>query len=294
MRDAVRVIEGSAKPGEAFWRMIDAAQSESGEAEVEFFGPISEYSWFGDEVTPKAFKDELYKVGKSRPVTVKVNSPGGEVFAAAAIRAILQDYPARVTADIIGLAASAATIVVGGAKVVKMRDTATFMIHDPSTIAWGTIDEMQQVVDILKTVKETILNGYEAKTGMNREMLSQLMRDETWMTAQQAKELGFVDEVINGEKPKTTPKNLRAVFVNCLRNYTNVPADVVAALSAPLQPPEGARSVGAEAAEQMQDEAVIPAEEPASAGDAADNKTNQDAEAALRERVQIILKEKKS
>lgn len=227
MREPMRVIEGSARPGEAFWRMIDASKSESGEAEVEFFGPISEFSWFGDEITPKAFKDELYKVGKSRPVTVKVNSPGGEVFAAAAIRAILEDYPARVTADIIGLAASAATIVVGGANVVKMRDTATFMIHDPATIAWGTIDEMQQVVDILKTVKETILNGYEAKTGLKREKLSQLMKDETWMTAEQAKELGFVDEVIGGEKPKTLPKNLRAGFINCLRNYANAPVDVV-------------------------------------------------------------------
>lgn len=262
MREPIRVIEGSAKPGEAFWRMVDATKSESGEAEVEFFGPISEYSWFGDEVTPKAFKDDLYKVGKSRPVTVKVNSPGGEIFAAAAIRAILQDYPARVTADIIGLAASAATVVVGGASVVKMRDTATFMIHDPSTIAWGTIDEMQQAVDILKTVKETILNGYEAKTGLKRDKLSQLMRDETWMTAAQAKELGFVDEVISGDKPKAVPKNLRVGFINCLENYANPPANLA----------------------EMIDE-VITIEEPASEEAPVDNEAQQ-----LRERVQLILK----
>jgi ATP-dependent Clp protease, protease subunit len=256
----VRVIEGSAQPGEAFWRMIDAAESKSGEAEVEFFGPISEFSWFGDEITPKAFKDELYAVGKSKPVTIKVNSPGGEVFAANAIRAILQDYPARVTADIIGLAASAATIVVGGATVIKMRDTAMFMVHDPSTIAWGTIDEMQQVVDILKTIKETILNGYEARTGLKREQLSQLMTDETWMTAQQAKEFGFVDEVISGEKPKAMPKNLRAVFVNCLNNYANPPENVV---------------------EMVAEEEVVPIEEPA----LIDIEAQQ-----LRERVQSILK----
>lgn len=270
MREPMRVIEGSAKPGEAFWRMIDAAKSESGEAEVEFFGPISEYSWFGDEITPKAFKDELYKVGKSRPVTVKVNSPGGEVFAAAAIRAILQDYPARVTADIIGLAASAATVVVGGANVVKMRDTATFMIHDPSTIAWGTIDEMQLVVDILKTIKETILNGYEAKTGLKRDKLSQLMKAETWMTAQQAQELGFVDEVIGGEKPKAMPKNLRAVFVNCLKGYENAPAEVIDEIQ-----------------EEEPAEEVIPIEEPASNGPEIDNDAKE-----LHERIQLILKRK--
>lgn len=270
MRDPVRVIEGSAQPGDAFWRMVDAAQSESGEAEVEFFGPISEYSWLGDEVTPKAFKDELYRVGKSRPVTVKVNSPGGEVFAANAIRAILQDYPARVTADIIGLAASAATIVVGGASVVRMRDTATFMIHDPSTIAWGTIDDIQQVVDILRNIKESILNGYEARTGLKRDKLAQLMRDETWMTAQQAKELGFVDEVVSGAKPKGTPKNLRAVFVNCLRNYANVPAEV------------------AEQVQEEEPEEVIAVEEPASADGQADNEGARQ----LRERVEFILKGK--
>lgn len=260
MRDRMRVIEGNAQPGDPFWRMIDAAKSESGEAEVDFFGPISEFSWFGDEITPKAFKDELYQVGKSKPVTIKINSPGGEVFAANAIRAILQDYPARVTADIIGLAASAATIVVGGASVIKMRDTATFMIHDPSTIAWGTIDEMQQVVDILKTIKETILNGYEVRTGLKRDVLSELMTNETWMTAQQAKEMGFVDEVISGDKPKAMPKNLRAVFVNCLQNYANLPSNVVG---------------------MIEEEEVTPIEEPTPI----DNEAQQ-----LRERVQSILK----
>ena len=294
MREAMRVIEGSAKPGEAFWRMIDAAQSESGEAEVEFFGPISEYSWLGDEVTPKAFKDELYKVGKSRPVTVKVNSPGGEVFAAAAIRAILQDYPARVTADIIGLAASAATVVVGGASVVKMRDTATFMIHDPSTIAWGTIDEMQQVVDILKTVKETILNGYETKTGLKREKLSQLMKDETWMTAAQAKELGFVDEVISGEKPKAMPKNLRAAFINCLKSYDNAPAEILSEVQEeePTLTPNPSPLVG-----EGENKMVIAVEAAASAAPEIDNDAQtplREAEAALRERIQTYFERKQS
>ena len=189
--------------------------------------------------------------------------------------------------DIIGLAASAATVVVGGANVVKMRDTATFMIHDPSTIAYGTIDEMQQIVDILRTVKETILNGYEAKTGLKREKLSQLMQDETWMTAQQAKEFGFVDEVISGEKPKAVAKNLRAVFVNCLKGYEKAPADMIDQIQEEDPDPE---------------ETVIPTEEPASEGAEADNAAPaegaeakpqdgaaKEAALLLRQRVHLIL-----
>lgn len=227
MKEAMRVIEGSARPGEAFWRFVDAAKSESGEAEVEFFGPISEYSWWGDEVTPKTFKDQLYAAGKNGPVTVKVNSPGGEVFAAAAIRSILQDYPGRVTADIIGLAASAATVVVGGADVVKMRDTAMFMIHDPSTVAWGTIEDMRQVVTVLEQVKETILNGYQSRTKLGRDELAEMMRDETWMTASQAKEHGFVDEVVSEGKKAKMAKAVKASFLNCLASYQKTPGNDV-------------------------------------------------------------------
>jgi ATP-dependent Clp protease, protease subunit len=227
MNGPVRIIEGDAKPYEAFWRFVDAAKSESGETEIEFFGPISEYSWYGDEITPKLFKDELSSKGKGGPVTIKVHSPGGEVFAATAIRSILQDYPGKVTADIIGIAASAATVVVTGADLVKMRDTAMFMIHDPSTIAWGTLDEMRQVVTVLEQAKETIVTAYEKKTGMKRDDLAQLMTSETWMTAEQAKSYGFVDEIVTGEKAKAkAPKNMRAAFLNCLKSYENAPKDL--------------------------------------------------------------------
>lgn len=220
----MRVIEGEGRPFEAFWRFVDAEKSQSGETEVEFIGPISEYSWWGDEITPKLFKDELNSKGKGGPVTLKVHSPGGDVFAAAAIRATVQDYPGRVTADIIGLAASAATVVVTGADVVKMRDSAMFMIHDPWTIAWGTADEMREAAGVLDQVKESILNSYEAKTKMGREDLAEMMRAETWMTADQAQAYGFVDEVTTGEKKSQgAAKNVRAAFLNCLDGFKMTP-----------------------------------------------------------------------
>lgn len=267
MKEPMRVIAGDARPYEPFWRFIDATQSQSGETEVEFFGPISEYSWLGDEITPKAFKDELNAKGKGGPVTVKVNSPGGDVFAAATIRATLQDYPGKVTADIIGLAASAATVVVGGADVVRMRNTAMFMIHDPSMIAIGTVEEMSQAVEILSQVKETILNGYEAKTKLDRAQLAQLMSDETWMTAQQAREYGFIDEITSGSAAKAkAPKAVKAAFLNCLRGYENAPEGLMDAL------------------DESEMETVIPVE------DATDNSAEADAE-RMRNYVEIFGKE---
>lgn len=219
--EPIRVIEGTARPHEAFWRFRNAAESESGEVELEFDGPISEYSWWGDEVTPKMFKDELYSKGGGKPVTLLVNSPGGEVIAASVIRSILQEYPGRVTADIIGLAASAATIVVTGAEHIRMRESALFMIHDPSGLTYGTIDEIKQFLDLLKTVKDTIIGTYQTKTGMEPAKLSKMMTDETWMTAREAKDLGFVDEVVKGSIKKSQPP---AGFANCLSQYLNVPA----------------------------------------------------------------------
>jgi ATP-dependent Clp protease protease subunit len=234
-KQPMRVIEGSTNPFEAFWKFTDAAQSESGEVELEFFGPISEYSWWGDEVTPDMFKNELYQKGGGKPVTVLVNSPGGEVIAASVIRSILQEYPGKITADIVGLAASAATIMVTGADHIRMRESALFMIHDPSGLAWGTIDEIKQFIDILKTVKDSIVDAYQTKTKMDREKLAKMMTDETWMTAREAKDYGFIDEVVTGSIKKANMSNMAVGFANCLSNYSNVPEALKALLSAPVE-----------------------------------------------------------
>lgn len=235
MREPIRVIQGTSKPHERFWTIRDQAQSESGEVEVELFGPISEYSWWGDEITPALFKSDLYEKGAGNPVTVLVNSPGGEVIAASVIRTILQEYPGKVTADIIGLAASAATVLVTGADHIRMRESALFMIHDPSGIAWGTIDEIKSFLEVLKTVKDGIVDTYETKTKMERDKLAKLMSDETWMTAREAKEHGFIDEVVANSMKKSTDMAMSAGFTNCLNTYLHVPESLKLHLSNPVE-----------------------------------------------------------
>lgn len=221
MKQPMRIIEGSAKPFEAFWRVRNEAESESGETEIEFYGYISEYSWFGDEITPSKFKADLAAL-EGKPVTVRIHSGGGDVFAASAIRAMLMDYPGKVTTRIDGLCASAATYVAMAGDEVLMQDSAFFMIHNPAAMAYGTVEDLRAAIKLLKTVKDGIVQTYQSKTRMEGDAISKLMDAETWMTAQEAQAMGFVDQVIESRA------NVRNVAIlNCLQGYANVPEDVL-------------------------------------------------------------------
>ena len=157
-------------------------------------GAIAEESWLNDEVTPAAFKDELM-AGKG-PITVWINSPGGDCVAAAQIYNMLMDYPADVTVKIDGIAASAASVIAMAGTTVMMSPVSMLMIHNPMTAAIGDSEEMRKAIALLDEVKESIINSYEIKTGLSRARLSHLMDNETWMSAKKAMELGFCDEIM--------------------------------------------------------------------------------------------------
>lgn len=227
MKKPMRIFEGAAQPHAPFWGLRNADQTETGEPELEFYGYISEYSWFEDDITPAKFKKDLYQLGGGGPITVRMNSGGGDVIAASVIRSILVDYPGTVTMRIDGLAASAATYVATAGDKVLMQDTAFFMIHDPSIIAWGNEDDLKAAIDLLKTVKSGIIDAYVTKTQLTPEKLGKMMSAETWMTAKEAQEMGFVDEVI-GVPAKGEPLANVAVL-NALVDYVNVPEALRAA-----------------------------------------------------------------
>lgn len=166
----------------------------TGERTLYLEGPIAEESWFGDEVTPKEFKDELD--GGSGPILVHINSPGGDVFAASKIYTMLMDYPYEVNVQIDALAASAASVIAMAGTHVAMSPTSMMMIHNPMTVAFGDTAEMKKAIDLLNEVKDAIINAYQIKTGLSNAKLSHLMDDETWMSAHKALELGFCDEVL--------------------------------------------------------------------------------------------------
>ena len=157
-------------------------------------GAIAEESWFDDEVTPAAFKAEL--TSGSGPITVWINSPGGDCVAAAQIYNMLMDYPADVTVRIDGIAASASSVIAMAGTKVQMSPVSVMMIHNPLTVAMGDSGEMRRAIQLLDEVKESIINAYEIKTGLSRAKLSHLMDGETWMNAKKALELGFCDEIL--------------------------------------------------------------------------------------------------
>ncbi|MEI3500097.1 MAG: head maturation protease, ClpP-related [Anaerovoracaceae bacterium] len=157
-------------------------------------GTIAEESWFDDDVTPQIFKDELNS--GSGNITVWINSPGGDCIAAAQIYNMLMDYKGNVTVKVDGIAASAASVIAMAGTKVLVSPVSMLMIHNPMTVAFGNSAEMQKAIDMLDSVKDSILNAYEIKTGLSRAKLSHLMDAETWMDANKAIELGFADELM--------------------------------------------------------------------------------------------------
>lgn len=178
-----------------FWNFI---QNDAGERVLRLEGPIDEDSFWGDEVTPRMFRDELE--ADEGDITVWINSPGGNVFAAAEIYTMLCEYKGRVTVKIDAIAASAASVIAMAGERVLMSPVAMLMIHDPMTIAMGNTKAMEKAISILNEVKETIINAYQKKTGLSRGKISQLMENESWMNARKAVELGFADAVLYSDK----------------------------------------------------------------------------------------------
>ena len=176
-----------------FWDWIH--NEETDEEELTLNGVIAEESWWGDEVTPKLFKAELSK-HKGRNLTVWLNSPGGDVFAASQIYTALMEHKGDVTIKIDGVAASAASVIAMAGTKTLMAPTAILMIHNPWTVAMGEAKDLEHMIDVLGEVKETILNAYELKTGMQRAKISRLMDDETWMNAKKALSEGFIDGIL--------------------------------------------------------------------------------------------------
>lgn len=203
-----------------FWNWI-RDETNPDERTLYLEGTIAEESWFEDDVTPAAFKADL--IAGNGPITVWINSPGGDCIAASQIYNMLMDYPSDVTVKIDGIAASAASVIAMAGTRVLMSPTSLLMIHNPLTVALGDSEEMRKAIQMLDEVKESIINAYEIKTGLSRAKLSHLMDAETWMNAKKALELGFCDEITH--QPGTAedvPENSftfsRRSVTNCLLN----------------------------------------------------------------------------
>lgn len=157
------------------------------------------FSWYGfDGVCPKDVTEVLKQL-KNEPLKVIINSPGGSVWCASEIYHALKSYQGKVIVEIAGLAASCASWIAMAGDMIKASPTAVIMIHDPSTVAAGTRTDMQRAVSMLDETKDSIVNAYVKRTNKSRAEIEQMMSDETWMSANKALEVGFIDEILFDE-----------------------------------------------------------------------------------------------
>jgi len=195
-----------------FWNITKNDEAKS--ADIVMYGTIGSDE-FWDDVCDKTIKEEIGNLGDVENINVHINSPGGSVFAAVAIANTLKNHKAKVTAFIDGLAASAATIITSACDIVKMPKNAMFMIHNPLTWAYGNKQELEKTGILLDKVKDSILETYLAKAkGKTKEELSALMDEEKWFNAEEAKEYGFVDEIVGEVENLQNVNNL--LIVNSL------------------------------------------------------------------------------
>lgn len=159
-------------------------------------------------------------------------------MAAAQIYNMLMDYKGNVTVKIDGIAASAASVIAMAGTKVLMSPVSMLMIHNPMTVAMGDTAEMQKAIEMLGSVKDSIINAYEIKTGLSRAKLSHLMDAETWMDATKAMELGFADEIMtrSDSSEEVEPPAISMLYSKA--NVINSLMDKIAAKCAIPQNPD--------------------------------------------------------
>ena len=191
-----------------FWKFQDVVETNG--TELVITGPISDESWFGDEATPSQLRKELAEY-KGQNLTVSLNSGGGDVFAGLEMYNALRELDAEVTIRVDGLAASIASIIAMAGNKIIMSPGALMMIHRPSVYAGGNVDDLDKAKQVLLKIEESITPIYAERTGLDKEKIAEMLEAETWMTADEAVELGFANEAIHLEKA-----DLKATIQNAL------------------------------------------------------------------------------
>lgn len=199
-----------------FWEVNNLS---NGEGELLLYGEIrSSKPWWseGNIITPSDFLKDIEKLKNKSKVTVRLNSGGGDVFAAQAIYTQLKSMSANIEIIIDGIAASAATIIAMAGDTVRIPKGAAFMIHNPSVTVWDSFEskDLEQLKNMLDSVKACIIETYCTKTSLSKEELSEMMNQEVWLTGVEAVEKGFCDELFEKENPVNKILNNRTLMIN--------------------------------------------------------------------------------
>ncbi|PTF96723.1 head maturation protease, ClpP-related [Staphylococcus chromogenes] len=189
--------------------------------EIDIYGEIIDESWrmSDTETSAPSFKDALKELKDVKQITVNINSGGGDVFSGVAIHNMLKSHKAHVTVKIDGLAASIASVIaMAGDKVIIPRN-AMLMIHNAWTFAVGNASDLRKQAEDLEKINSVVINSYLDKNpDIDEDKLRSLMDNETWLTAQEAKDLGLVDVIAEPNKAAAN------ITKSQIERYDNVPS----------------------------------------------------------------------
>jgi len=205
-------------------------------AKVQIKGPIVStsvkwiYEWFGIDATSPKDVDQALIDANGEDLEVEINSGGGDVFSGSEIYTALKGYSGNVIVKIVGIAASAASVIAMAGKKIMISPTAQIMIHNVSSSVSGDYRDMEHEAEVLKNYNVSIANSYLLKTGMDQKELLALMNQETWMNAQQATQYGFADEVMFNEGNQLVASLIPVTIlppevINKIRTFVNKSGD---------------------------------------------------------------------
>lgn len=188
-------------------------KAQNGAGEMYIYGDIADEKWYDEDVTPKSIRDALTQMGAVKNLDIHINSNGGSCIAGNAIISILDTYRRKngtsLNVYIEGIAASMGSGIASVGDKVYMADNALLMLHKPLLAMLGNADALQKGIEILDKTEETLVNNYMRRFKGTEDELRQLLADETWLTADEAKEWGLVDEIIEGVKVAASAKGIR-------------------------------------------------------------------------------------
>ena len=210
-------------------QFIQAKADGKGEGELWVYGDITGDKWFDNDVTPIGVRDALKDMGNISVLNIRVNSLGGDVFSGNAIISVIDAYKrknsVKVNAYIDGIAASMGSNIPMVADYIYAADNALYMLHKPSTFAYGNANDLEKAKQVLDKAEETLINNYMRHFTGTEDELRQLLADETWLTAEEALAYGLCDEVVESVKVAASAKSIKYGTVDFAKE--NIPADFI-------------------------------------------------------------------
>lgn len=193
------------------------------QAQIDIDGEITSSEWRDSDTSAAGFRNDLKALGDIDVINLHINSPGGEVFEGIAIYNMLKQHKAYINVYVDGLAASIASVIAMAGDTVYMPENSMLMLHNPSTIVFGNADDLRKEADDLDKITQSVLTSYLDKAGdkLEEEQLSEILDNETWLSASEALDFGLADEVL---QPNKAVACLSAKFKQF---YNNIPTQLV-------------------------------------------------------------------